>query len=311
MGMGRLGRGMICRLAFVAGGLFNIGGVAWADATYVSTFYDRDLLTATVLRNEQVAVQQAEAQLAAAVAAYEHARTSLEALRAWLDAMPADDPNRADKLTEAASLQKVMDGPLADAVASAKAAWDAAQMALAQEQASVPTWRAALKDGQVFAFNRALNTAMAANLVVRLNAAEMQAAIDGSYGSRQIGFLVKALMEEARFLARAEAFHAKALETHESRYLEVAERMRRRAAEQKIKFLSRIQPAEAVSSKVVNISTLPPESVAQVPAQEQGKTVDAVQEQRMLAHEAVLENRAAARAAAQEARAPAPDSAYP
>lgn len=286
--MRRHAMGALVRLAMVVGGVSAANWLAVAEAAgqqTTSRFYDRGLLAAAVLMNEQAAVEQAGAQLAAAVEAFEHASASLGALRAGLNTLQQDDSVWAEKLTEAEGLQKVVDGPLANAVIAAEADLAAAQEALAVEQAEAASWLTAIRDGQVFAFNRALDTTRASKLTIRLNAAELQAAIAGQYDNRQISLLIRALTEEAKYLAHADAFTAKAMETNNSRFLEIAGRMRRRAADQKEKYLSRINAAAEGQPKVVSIST--------------DDTHGVVQEQRMLAREAVLESRAAARVTAQ------------
>lgn len=292
-----------------AGAMLLAGAALADDGGNAAKFYDRDRLAATALQDEQAALDAAATALADAQAALDQTAQELAAVQAEIDGLAADDPLRAEKQAQADALQGLIDGELSDAVQAAQDAAGDAQAALDSETLAVAAQVDALTDDQVFAFNRSLNNAVASDLDVNLDAADLAAAIAGDYDKRQINALTKALEEEAKFLTRADKLEEKAAATGNDKLLEVAGKMRERAAERKDKFLAKIDRFQRPDDGLENEVEVEHEDDVSGRADAAREARLAAKEQRDAAREAANEQRDAARDVAKEQRDAAKDAA--
>jgi len=242
---------------------------AFADETETQKFYDRDLLTETLLADDQEALVAAQEENLVAIEADQAAADALQAdldAQAALDAdiaaaeataaAESADPTDPALDQTAAELQAIADETDAEALQLAADETDAealqvtadeadatetaeALTAIEAEFSETETFVEGLTDEQVFALNRSLNNAVNSGLLVDIDAEDLALIEDAN--KLQINAFTQAFEQEARFLLKADKFTAKAEESGDDKFLEIGDRMTNKAEDQKTKFISKIE----------------------------------------------------------------------
>jgi hypothetical protein len=201
-------------------------GLAVASSAGATDFSDRDLLIEDLSLDEQAPLAAAQAELAAAegdLAAAEAALAEAEA------AVPQDPVAIAAAEAEVAAKQAVYDEKLA-AVTTIEAE-------LAQTAALVGE----LSGKQVHDLNAALQSARKTGLLpLELDAAQLQAILDGAYGTREIHALVQSYEARARFERLALRFVERFDATGRPHFADQADRLAARGEAQGAKFLEKL-----------------------------------------------------------------------
>jgi len=243
-------------------------GLAAAPSAGATDFSDRELLTETLTLDEQEPLAEAQAELAVAEEALLAAR-ELEATTASAAASAAEALATAEQELEAA-LAETPQNP--DRIAAAEAevgarteasqiATDAANAAAAEAAAkqivfderlgvvqAIETEIAhtgelvgELSAKQVHDLNASLQNARKTGLLpLDLDAEQLQAILDGGYGTREIHALTNAYEQEARFDRLALRFAERFEATGRGHFQDQADLFAARGDEQKAKFLEKI-----------------------------------------------------------------------
>jgi len=243
-------------------------GLAAAPSAGATDFSDRDLLTETLTLDEQAPLAEAQAELAVAEEALLAAREAETAtgsaaataaadllaaeaeLQAALSALPPDGDRIA--AAEADVIAKTDASNLATDAANAAAAeasakqevYDgklAAVKAIETEIAKTGELVGELSAKQVHDLNASLQNARKTGLLpLDLDAEQLQAILDGDYGTREIHALTNAYEQEARFDQLALRFVERFEATGRDHFQDQADRFAARGDEQKEKFLEKI-----------------------------------------------------------------------
>jgi hypothetical protein len=205
--------------------VMGAGLVVASDAAAVD-FSDRDLLIETLSLDEQApleAAQADQAEAAEALAAAEGALAEAEA------ANPPDPEAIADAEAEVAARQADYDASVA--------AVEAIEAEIAQTAELVGE----LSAKQVHDLNAALQSARQTDLLpLDIDAAQLQAILDGGYGTREIHALAQAYESKARFERLALRFLERFDATGRPHFADQAERFDAKGAAQSEKFLAKL-----------------------------------------------------------------------
>ncbi len=209
---------LFCGAMLIATGTTGSAMAAETADTSASTadqqkFMDRDRLTETLMNDEQVDLNAAQATAESADTVLSDAEAELQKLNDKIAGLAADDPTRSDLEARATALSDHIENGLRPAANTADTALSEAQSAYNDELAVVTTQVQDMPENMVIAFNRSLNNAVQQDLVVNIDLGDIQAAIDGNYDRQQITALTKALEEEAKFARRSQVLADKAAET--------------------------------------------------------------------------------------------------
>lgn len=95
---------------------------------------------------------------------------------------------------------------------------------------------AQLSDSQIKSLTQALKGTNRKGITLDLNSTELQTLLDGGYSFQQTNMFVKAYVEEAKFLSKADELRAEAEATGNTELLEQADKMEAKAAQKKSNF---------------------------------------------------------------------------
>jgi hypothetical protein len=95
---------------------------------------------------------------------------------------------------------------------------------------------AQLSDSQIKSLTQTLERTNRKGITLDLNSAELQTLLDGGYSFQQTNMFVKAYVEEAKFLSKADELRTEAEATGNAELLEQADKMEARAAQKKSNF---------------------------------------------------------------------------
>jgi hypothetical protein len=206
---------------------FALGaGLAVVPGAGATDFSSRDLLIADFSLDEQGPLADAQADLAAADAALAAAQAELDALLA----APIPDP---------VAIQAAE-----DEVAARQADYDVALAAVEAIEAEIALTAELvnqLSAEQVHDLNAALQNARKTGLLpLELDAAHLQAVLDGSYGTREIHALIDAYEARARFERVALRFVERYAATGNPHFQAQADRFAAKGLAQEEKFLAKL-----------------------------------------------------------------------
>jgi len=238
---------------------FGLSFSAYANDIEDQKFYDRELLTETLIADDQqalAATQEAnQTAIEADQAYFEAAEAATAATQADTDASTAKAAADADStntaLAETASeLQLIANETDADALQAladelkvlaneTDATETTAALALIEtELTNTATFVDGLTDEQVFALNRSLNNALSSGLLVDIDTEDLALIADAN--KLQINAFTQAFEQEARFLLKANKFTRKYDESGNEKFLQISERMSTKGENQKVKFLTKM-----------------------------------------------------------------------
>ena len=201
-------------------------GAGLASEAAATDFSDRDLLTETLSLDEQAPLADAAAGLAAAESALADAETALAEAQS---AVPQDPAAIAAAEVEVAARQADVD--------KSRAAVEAIEGELARTAELVGE----LSPKQVHDLNAALQNARQTGLLpLDIDAAQLEAILDGGYGTREIHALTAAYESQARFERLALRFVDRFDATGRPHFAEQAERFEARGEAASEKFQAKL-----------------------------------------------------------------------
>jgi len=202
-------------------------GLVGASNASAADFSDRELLIETLSLDEEAPLAAAQADEAEAAEALAAAEAALAAAQA---AVPPDPAAVAAAEAEVAARQ------------TEHAASVAAVEAIEAEIAQTAELVGELTDKQVHDLNAALQSARQTGLLpLDIDSAQLQAILDGHYGTREIHALAQAYESQARFERIALRFVERSEATERPHFAEQAERFEARGDAASEKFLAKIE----------------------------------------------------------------------
>lgn len=217
---------MRCRAVRVVLSLAMGAGLAVASSAAAADFSDRDLLIETLSLDEQAPLAAAQEELGEAASDLAAAEAALAEAEA---AVPPDPEAIAAAEAEVAARQADHDASLA------------AVQAIEGELALTAELVGELSAKQVHDLNAALQNARPTGLLpLDLDAAQLQAILDGGYGTREIHALTQAYESQARFERLALRFVERFDATGRPHFAGQAARFEARGEAQSEKFLTKL-----------------------------------------------------------------------
>jgi outer membrane murein-binding lipoprotein Lpp len=194
--------------------------------------------------------------------------------------------------TDAAAAKAKLDSAQAS-VDDTQGKIDAAISSFNAEVAQIATVVDGLTDDQVQRINQKLNAAIKRGLIVNIDAEQLQAVLVGDFSKQQIDNFVKAFVEQARLLKKANKLMELAEKTGNDKFLVNAERARQQATLTMTKRFAKIERIAAKEAK---------ETAKEAAKEAKDAAKEAAKEAKDAAKEAAKEAKDAAKEAAKEAK---------